>query len=89
MRGNSPAAQLLRALIRRAGPEVSLDLAGETPWSSATFVGAQIQVVVSGDVGWADTLEEIHLPMRGYFVASVEIACTPSGALLTVLVLED
>ena len=88
MRGNTPAAQLLRALARRAGGGATLDHVGETPWSSATFVGAQHRVMVTGDTGWLDALDEADLTMRGHFVASVAVARSPGDAVLTVLVLE-
>ena len=62
----------------------------ETPWSSATFVGAQHRVVVAGSgLGvWLAALPDAELPMNGLFVASCEVERREGGAVLTLLVLE-
>lgn len=88
MRGASAAAQLLRALARRAGPGVALDHAGETPWSSATFVGAQHRILVTGDTAWTNGLDDADWTMRDCFVASIAVTPAPDGAELVVLMLE-
>lgn len=92
MRGSDPAAQLLRTLTRHArGQAVTLSHEGMIAWSSATFIGGQHRIAVRGDppVAWLEALGDADLPMHGCFVASVEIARTTDGVMLTVLVLDD
>lgn len=89
MRGRDPAAQLVRALSRRAGDAAILTHDGMTPWCSATFVGAQHQLTVAGDTDWTDGLVDADLLLHGCFVASIDVARTASGATLTVLVLDE
>ena len=89
-----PARLLLRAIRRSAaaaGCAVTLMHEAETPWSSATFVGSQHRVAVVGDAldSWLVALPEADLPMNGCFVASCVVERTVTGALLTVLVLEE
>lgn len=88
-----PGRLLLRALTADAAraavaPVLSHDAL--VPWASATFVGGQHRVLVTGTAldGWLAALPEAELPLRGHFVASCEVAPTPTGAVLTVLVLE-
>ncbi|WP_419807251.1 hypothetical protein [Sphingomonas sp.] len=89
-----PARLLLRTLRRSAAAAncvVALSHEAETRWSSATFVGGQHRVAVMGDAidGWLVALPEADLPMNGCFVASCAVERTATGALLTVLVLEE
>ena len=88
MSRHDPTAPLMRALARQAGAGVTLSHDGLTPWSSATFVGAQHRVRVTGATGWTEGLDEADLPLHGCFVATFDVALTPEGALLTILVLE-
>lgn len=89
MRGSDPAAQLMRALTRRADGAALLTHDGLIAWSSATFVGGQHRVSVVGPIDWLHGLEEADLPMRGCFAAGIEVRRTPAGAVLTVLVLDE
>lgn len=89
MRSRDPAAPLMRALARRSGAGVTLRHDGMTPWSSATFVGHQHRVAVTGCTGWTAGLDEVELPLPGGFVASIDVTPTIDGAMLTVLVLDD
>ena len=89
-----PARSLLRALRRCAAAaacRIELSHEATTPWSSATFVGAQHRVTVRGaDLhAWLAELPEAELPMSGCFVASCDVAAVEGGAVLTVLVLEE
>ena len=88
-----PARLLLRTLRRSAidaGCAIDLEHEAEIPWASATFVGAQHRVVVTGEAvgAWLAALPDADLSVRQHFVASVDVAATTTGALLTVLVLE-
>ena len=80
----------LRCSAAAAGHTVTVAHDKETPWSSATFVGVQYQVTVTGNAldAWLATLPDADLPIRGHFVASLEVACSPTGAALTVLMLK-
>ena len=89
MRGRDPAAQLIRALSRRAAATATLTHDGETPWSSATFVGSQHRITITGDAGWTDGLADADLPLFSCFVASIDVARTCDATVLTILVLEE
>lgn len=92
MRGRDPAAQLVHALLSHAaGQALTVTHEGETPWASATFVGAQHRVSIggAGTDTWLDGLDETELPLRRCFVASIDVARTAAGAMLTVLVIEE
>ena len=89
MRGRDPAAQLLRALARDGGA-INLTHAGETPWSSATFVGAQHRVTAIGaSDAWLASLSDAEFTLHGCFVAGIDVIRMSDGAMLTVLVLEE
>ena len=84
----------MRALERSAavlGCEVALSHETTTPWASATFVGAQHRVAVSGTAldAWLAALPEAELVLSGCFVADCVVDPAPGGALLTLLVLEE
>ena len=88
------AGRLLRALrwsAAAAGVAAELELEVATPWASATFVGAQCRVAVSGNEleGWLAGLPEAELAVRGGFVADLVVERTVAGVVLLVLVLED
>ena len=88
-----PARLLLRALrlsATAAGVDVALEHEAETPWASATFVGAQHRVQVTGEAidAWLDLLPEADLPVRGHLVASCETVRRHDGAMLTILLLD-
>ena len=74
-----------------AGCTVLLDHQATTPWASATFVGAQHQVAVAGDrlAGWLAALPDAELGLSGCFVADCAIGRSPTGVVLTLLVLEE
>lgn len=87
-----PARLLLRALRRSAlaaGCDVTLSHEAETPWASATFVGAQHRILVGGEslTAWLATLPETELPISGHFVASCAVEQGENSATLTLLVL--
>ena len=88
-----PARLLLRALRRSAadaGLNVELQHEAETPWASATFVGGQHRVRVTGEAldAWLDGLAEADLPVRGHLVADCAVTRQRGGALLTILLLD-
>lgn len=94
IREPDPARLLLAALRRSAaaaGCAPKLVHAAETPWASATFVGGQHRVHVTGtelDV-WLAALPEAGLPLWRHLVADLVVEARPGGASLLVLVLEE
>lgn len=87
-----PARLLLRALrlsATAAGVDVAVEHEAETPWASATFVGAQHRVRVTGEAldAWLAVLPEADLPVRGHLVASCKVARRPGSTTLTILLL--
>ena len=89
-----PARLLLRALRRSATAaacDVEVTAEATTPWSSATFAGAQHRIAVRGTGldTWLADLPDTDLPMRGCFVASCAVEPSADGAVLTVLVLDE
>lgn len=89
-----PARLLVRALQRSgaaAACVIEVTVEATTPWSSATFVGAQHRIAVRGTGldAWLADLSEADLPMRGCFVASCAVESSADGAVLTLLVLDE
>lgn len=83
---------LTRALgvnARAAGLRLDAEGARARSWMSATFVGEQVEVTLritgGGAAEWLATLTETDLPMRGWYVADLELR----GAELRALVLQD
>lgn len=92
-RDADPARLLLRALRRAstdAGCAALFAHESLTPWASATFVGGQHRVLVTGECldAWLDLLPDADLPVRGHLVASCAVERVAGGAILTVLLLD-
>ncbi len=87
---------ILRALAADAWPHgVTLALcdAVERPWSSATFTGAWLDLVLAIDgadpAAWLAALPEAELPVPGRLVADLAVVtATATTATLEVLLLE-
>ena len=95
MSARDPVRRLLRALERSAaaaGCTVKLHHEALTPWASATFVGGQHRVAaITGPdaAAWLRGLATADLPLPNFYVASVAVEARESGAVLTILVLEE
>lgn len=88
--------QLLRALAcsaAEAGCAVALSHEGETPWATATFVGARHRLHAAADAAplahWLAMLPEAELPLAGWFVASCAAEVAGGCAVIELLVLEQ
>ena len=87
---------MLRALAADARPygvTLALRDAVERPWSSATFTGVWLAIVLAIDgadsAAWLAALPEAELPVPGRLVADLAvIAATATTATLEVLLLE-
>jgi hypothetical protein len=73
------------------GSSITFALDRSAPWTSATFVGEQLWVTVTGllPADWLAALPDADLPVPGGFVASCAVEPTPTGATLILLVLDD
>ncbi|PAX09716.1 hypothetical protein [Sphingomonas lenta] len=92
MRKPDAIALLTRALnagARVAGLRLEVRDARSRSWASATFIGERVELVLSitgtGGAGWLAGLPDADLPMRGWYVADLEIR----GAELRALLLQD
>lgn len=87
---------MLRALAADArlyGMTLALRDAAERPWSSATFTGVRLDLVLAIDgadpAAWLAALPEAELPVPGRLVADLAVVtATATTATLQVLLLE-
>lgn len=94
---SDPTHDLMQALTRdatRAGCVVTLIDTVETPWSSATFTGTLLHIMIAvtdcGSDAWLDALPERDLPVRRHLVADLAVASrSGTTATLHVLLLES
>lgn len=78
-------SRALRASAHGAGLRIELSDARSRPWSSATFDGERIELNLTADgaaQGWLAGLGEADLPMRGWFVADLELRGVELRALM-------
>ncbi len=86
-------ARALQASAREAGCAIRIATADERRWASATFTGAQHEIVVDAAPSarlsaWLDALHGLPLALPGHVVAQLAVERGAAGTRVTALTLE-
>lgn len=93
MSAASRLTRTLAAMAEAAGCAVRVAPLSETPWASATFVGARHVLAIESPgsatfYAWLATLPDADFAVRGHVVVEVSVERQAGVARMTALILE-